>query len=272
MSLFQLDETYLDSTDVLRGNATVEISPYQATPSYTNIGAIINVSIQRNLETTEEQTDNSPGDQRIYKEIATLSLTRCEALNTAVSESISGDSDTYANVAGSLVEGGTQTIAANWTNLQTYELSGQNSDGTVPTINSVTASVSGALAAEDDYFITRGANGLWTIAFDTGGSATVATSESIVIDSDYTPAASTTITWATGKVLTKFIVRLTFNNQGARAKTVVLYKCQLEARDAVSLAADDAEDPRYLEPLTITCMPDGLYNSDAVGLETINAS
>lgn len=275
MSDYNQSTTYLNDADVFRGSVAIELSPYQATPSYTAIGALTEVTIQRNLQTTEEQTDNSPGDQRIFKDDHTVTFNRCESLNSTVTQLMLGDTDTFANTAGTPVAGATQTIAANWTNKQFYELEGQNSAGTEPTINSVTASVTGALSGNtatiDDYKISY-ENGKWGIVIDTAGAAGVATTESIVIDYDYTPAASTTQTFSTGKTLTKFIMRMTGVNQGGRQVVWTWFKCQVENFDAISLAADDAEDARLLEPLTITCKPDGTYNSFAVGQKVTNAS
>lgn len=97
---------------------------------------------------------------------------------------------TASQVEASLVEGAEQVVASGWTAGQLIRLTGQNGDGSAPTINSVTASSSGPGAADDDYVLVKAADGLWYIAFRTDGTATFATSESITIDTDYTPAAS----------------------------------------------------------------------------------
>jgi hypothetical protein len=275
MSDYNQATTYLDDTDVFRGSVAIELSPYQATPSYTAIGALTEVTIQRNLQTTEEQVDNAPGDQRIFKDDHTVTFNRCEILNSTVTQLMLGDTDTFANTAAAPVAGDTYTIAANWTDTQFYPLPGQNSSGAVQTINSVTASVTGALSGNtatiDDYKMTY-ENGEWGIVIDTAGAAGVATTESIVVDYDYTPAASTKQTFSTGKTLTKFIMRMTGVNQGQRQVVWTFYKCQLESFDVQTLNADDAEDARLLQPHTVACKPDGTYNSFAVGDKVINAS
>jgi hypothetical protein len=97
---------------------------------------------------------------------------------------------TVAYVAGSLVSGAEQVIASGWAANQLVRLEGQNGSGAAPTINSVSGSSSGAGAADDDYTLVKGTDGLWYIALRTDGTATFATSEAVTIDYDYTPAAS----------------------------------------------------------------------------------
>lgn len=274
MPTYNQSTTYLDSTNVLRGNAIISISDYVASPSYTEIGALTNVSIQRNIQTTEEQVDNAPGEQRIFKEDATIKFDFIEHLNTTVAEMMFGDSDTFANTAAAPVAGATQTIAANWTNQRFYPLEGQNSSGLVPTINTVTASVTGALSGNtatiDDYKMSRNSAGIWGIVLDTAGAAGVATTESIVIDYDYTPAASSKQTFGTGSTLSSFILKVAMRNNDGKEVIYTFYKCQIENIDALALNADDAEDARAVQPLTVTAKPDGLYKSDAVGEREIS--
>lgn len=97
---------------------------------------------------------------------------------------------TVSQVAGALVSGATQTIASGWTANKLIRIEGQNGDGTKPTINSVTASTSGAGTEDDDYVVVQSSDGLWYIALKTDGIATFATSESVTVNYDYTPAAS----------------------------------------------------------------------------------
>lgn len=269
MAEYERNTTYNDDGAVLYGAAKVDVSPYQATPSWTNIGAVVDVSVQRNIQTTEEQVDDGPGKQRIFKQDATLKLIGLEYLNTTVREIMMGDTDTFTTNATTPVSGGTQTIAASWTDRQAYILTGQNASGAVPTINSVTASGSGVLAADDDYRLNKQSDGNWYISFDTTGTATVATTESIVIDSDYTPAGSVDVTFGAGTDLSQFMVRFTASNQSGRAVVQTYYLCYVESLDAVTWMADDAEDSRFKPPLTITAKPDGTYNSFNVGNENV---
>lgn len=97
---------------------------------------------------------------------------------------------TVSQVTGTLVSGAEQVIASGWTANQLIRIEGQNGSGAAPTINSVSGSSSGAGAADDDYTLVKGTDGLWYIALRTDGTATFATSEAVTVDYDYTPAAS----------------------------------------------------------------------------------
>ena len=97
---------------------------------------------------------------------------------------------TVTQATGTLVSGATQTIGSGWTADKLIRIEGQNSDGSAPTINSVSGSASGTGSADDDYVLVKGTDGLWYIGLRTGGTATFATSETITVDYDYTPAAS----------------------------------------------------------------------------------
>lgn len=82
-----------------------------------------------------------------------------------------------------------QTIAADWTDKDNTVIVLEDADGKTytangePAITSVTASTSGVLAANDDYFIVPDANSLsgYSIMLVTTGTKTVATTESVVI-------------------------------------------------------------------------------------------
>lgn len=97
---------------------------------------------------------------------------------------------TASQTAGTLVSGATQVVASGWVNDKLIRIEGQNSDGSAPTINSVTGSTSGSGTADDDYTVVQGNDGLWYIVLRTDGTASFATSETITVDYDYTPAAS----------------------------------------------------------------------------------
>lgn len=105
-------------------------------------------------------------------------------------QQIMGGLATVSVVSGSAVSGAEQVISSGWTPEKEYLLEGQNGDASKPTINSVSGSTSGAGSVDDDYFLVKGADGQWRIVLRTDGTATFATSESITINYDYTPAES----------------------------------------------------------------------------------
>lgn len=85
-----------------------------------------------------------------------------------------------------------------------------------PVLTSVTASSSGALAADDDYFVIQDSNSAsgYSIVFNSGGTATVGTGETITVDfGANTPIASTTIYAGTStKVLSAYGLKIEHTN------------------------------------------------------------
>ncbi len=125
-------------------------------------------------------------------------------------EEIMGGLATVTVSNGAAVTGATQTIAAGWTAEKAYLIEGQNGDASKPTINSVTASSSGVGSVDDDYFLSKGADGQWYIILRTDGTNTYGTSESITIDYDYTPAESKTLKFGSSSAeITPKIVQFT---------------------------------------------------------------
>lgn len=117
--------------------------------------------------------------------------------------------------SGALVEGAEQVISAGWTAERNYLIEGQNGDASKPTINSVSATTSGAGTVDDDYFLVKGADGLWYISFRTDGTATFATTEAITIDYDYAPAESKTLDFGSSSAeITPKIVQFQLTNNG----------------------------------------------------------
>lgn len=101
---------------------------------------------------------------------------------------------TPADVAASIVNNHVQTVAQGaWAYNTFIPFDKQNGDGTVPTVDSVTAGTNGLLVAETDYFVSKDADGVWGVFIK--DSATVTTlSQTMVIQFDYTPNASEQLT------------------------------------------------------------------------------
>lgn len=121
---------------------------------------------------------------------------------------IGGGLFNLTTTAGTPVSGGVETIASgDWAYNQMYVLQNKESDGSQPTINSVTGSVDGALVLDTDYFVTKNQDGKWGIyILDTVTVTTLV--QSIAVDTDYTPAASKTLDAGTNSLtLTPAVVR-----------------------------------------------------------------
>lgn len=127
--------------------------------------------------------------------------------DVSVLQKLSGGLMSTEAVAGTLVSGADQVVAEGaWSFDTAIYLTGQNSAGTAPTINSVIGSVDGAGAA-DDYDLVLTDGGWYLVPRDGTNFATEA--QSLTINTDYTPATGTYLHAGTSsKVLTYYQVRL----------------------------------------------------------------
>lgn len=131
-------------------------------------------------------------------------------------ESVMGGVFTRTAVAGTPVAGATDTHSSGeWAKNTAILLSGQNGAGTVPTINSVTGSVDGALALGTGYEMVQVLGG-WAITYLT---AVVTLAQDIVVDYDYTPAA-TFVTTAGSSSTQLSAVGMRFTHYLTAARTI----------------------------------------------------
>jgi len=146
---------------------------------------------------------------RIKDQTVALAPSALWSQDLAVFEKLGGGLYTRTAVAGTPVTGASQVVAANgWAYQKFIKLTNQNYDGSAVTVNSVTGSVDGLLAVNTDYYIGRNEAGEYGIfVLD---SATVTTvNQTLTINTDYTPAASSYITAGTSLLeLTSFQVRM----------------------------------------------------------------
>lgn len=110
--------------------------------------------------------------------------------------------------AGDAVTGYEQTVnSGSWSYNTFIPFTYQDGDGTILTINSVTGSVDSTLAVNVDYITQQHDDGRWGIVVL--DSATVTTkAQNIVINVDYTPAASLTLTGGTSQTATARYVKI----------------------------------------------------------------
>lgn len=165
-----------------------------STDSFTDIGVMANgfTSTYQNAN-SEVEFGNAQNPDKVSKNLKLqIAPTELYTMKNNIFALLSGGLITEETTAGTPVVGGTQTVASGaWAYSQFIELTGKESDGSQPTINSVTGSVDGALVLDTDYFVMKGVGGWGIYIID---SATVTTeAQNIVIDSDYTPAAGSTL-------------------------------------------------------------------------------
>jgi len=161
-----------------------------------------------NYDLSEVENGNAANPDAQAKNLSVaITPSALRTWDSNVMEKISAGLMSREAVPGTLVSGATQiTTEGNWSFQEGISLEGQNSDSTVPTINSVTGSVDGAGAA-DDYDVVKGTGGWMVVPKDGTNFATEA--QDITIDYDYTPAAGSYLYAGTSsKVLDYFMVRL----------------------------------------------------------------
>jgi hypothetical protein len=120
---------------------------------------------------------------------------------------ISGGLITREVTAATPVAGAEDTLVSDtWEKNVAVILDGQNGDGTVQTINSVTGGTDGAFVLGDEYEMVEVQGGWAVMLF---GSGVTTTSQDVVVDYDYTPAAGSTLfSGSASQTLVPFILRV----------------------------------------------------------------
>lgn len=179
-------------------------------------------------------------------------------------DAIRGGIDTYSIVASSLVSGAAETTdEGDWSYSIPITISGKNGSGAIPTINSVTGGTDGALVLDTDYTVSNiVSTNDWIIQII--DSATVTTeSQDIVVNIDYTPAASETLSTGGLSSMTpiwwRFVNRvpdiadaadalantaLTAGDAIYRRTTYDFYSCTVNAGDSSNFKSKDDTSPQ----------------------------
>ncbi len=261
----EFQTTLQDLTAVLRGSGKLELSAYQASPSWVDCGSLSGLEVDEPLEVSKEENDNADADELVTKQEPIIKATLHESIRAAVWDLLRGSFDTKTVTAGTLVEGDIHTFAANTTNDdEIFLLTGQNANGNAQTINSITKDPDGtpvSLVDGTDYVQVKDAAGRWGVKF-ISGSAYDAT-KVIEVDYDYTPAASVKYVSGDKAELPWFMVRITTKNDG-NPFYFTAYKCKIRRGKKFTYAKDDDKDRRVKMPIEIVCKPDPLYHSSLV--------
>jgi hypothetical protein len=206
----------------------IEIGPNEG--SLQNIGACDGDAVAELSWTKFKQESANAGvlvDQ-IKQMVANLTFSMFE-LDPTVLNQIGGGVFNLTTTAGAPVAGALQTVnSGEWVYDKLIPLTNKNSDGSQPTINSVTGSVDGPLTLNDDYFIAKNQDGKWSIYIVASGTLTTTEVQNITIDSDHTPAASYTLDAGTSSVtLTPQVVRFSHVNSGGKTRSLTIYAAAL---------------------------------------------
>lgn len=261
MSEFQT--TVQDLTAILRGSGKMEISPYQATPSWTDCGSLSGLEVEEKLEVNKEENDNADADELVTSQEVGIKATLHESLRAAVWDILRSGFDTKTVTPGTIVNDFSQVVnSGNWSYDKFIEFANQNGSGAKITPDSVTGSVDGALVLNTDYFVVKNGAGKWGIVVR--DSTTVTTeAQNITVVYDYTPAASIKYASGGGSSLPWFCVRITTKNDN-KPYYFIGYKCKIKVGKKWSYPKDDDKDRRVKCPIEIVCKTDPLYHSSLI--------
>lgn len=133
-----------------------------------------------------------------------------------------------------------QVVAVGWVDRTIEDLLPTDSDGIIlrPAsgtigITSVTGSIAGVLAADDDYFIVNDPNSITGegIMFDTAGTASLVTTETVtIVFSSITPIATTVLNMGTSTfTLTPKIVRFRHTDSAGLERTLTIWASDINS-------------------------------------------
>lgn len=254
-----------DLTAILRGSGKLEISPYQASPSWLDCGSLSGLEVEEKLEVNKEENDNADADELVTSQEVGIKANLHESLKAAVWDVIRSGFDTKSIVAGAEVAGAVYDFEADSTDDEgIFILPGQNANGNKQTISSISQDPEGtpvALTVGDDWVQVKDSAGRWGLKFIAG--AGYDPTELIRVTYTYTPPASIKYVSGDKVELPWFMVRITTKNDGSTFYFTG-YKAKIRAGKKFTYPKDDDNDRRVKAPIEIVCKTDPLYHSDLV--------
>ncbi len=252
---------------ILRGNGKLELSVYQASPSWVDCGVLSGLEVDEPMEVSQEENDNADSDELVTKQERTVKANLHEALRAAVWDILRGGFDTKTVIPDDAVSGAVLDFAANTTDSDgIFLLTGQNGAGTKQTIASVSQDPLGtpeALVDGNDYVQVKDAAGRWGIKFIAGAGYDA--TKLIRVTYGYTPAESVKYQSGNKSVLPWFMARITTKNDGKPYYTI-LYKCKIRTGKKETYAKDSDKDRRMKAPIEFVAKQDALYHPDTDGV------
>lgn len=225
---------------IRHGSVIVEIGDDLS--SLVNIGAIRDLSFNEQGTVAQIEFDNTlPITVTRNGDLYSFDFTMGE-INWSNIALMNDGAISVVNIAGTPVSGEDQVVnAGGWSYGQLIELSGQNADGSQPTINSVTAGTDGALVLNTDYFVAKNSAGKWAVYII--DSSTLSTeNQAITINTDYTPSASKRVTFSDNVIKREKYIRLTNTDANGKRLIYTLKGVTNVTPIALDFAGDQEDD------------------------------
>lgn len=242
-------QTTIQRNDAVRfGSAILSIGSSFA--SLTNIGAIRDLVFEHRGETLEVEFDNT-ASLKFFKNGQKGAFTfQLGEIDLTILSQLEQGLTSLATTAAALVAGATQTLTSGEWDVNTfYEIENQNGDGSIITINSVTGGTDGALTVNDDYDLVVTGEGKYGIVLQDVAAATLltTTAQDIVIDYDYTPNASKTLTFNDFGQKTEFVARIVNTNAAGNQLRIDITGVTNLTPLSMPFLADDGDDVSVIE-------------------------
>lgn len=243
-----MSQTFIQKNKAIRaGSLLCELGTTLG--SLVDIGALRDIALTGKDESVEIPFDNVPAITK-YKngDMAEFTANLCEINFTNIALMSGGQVNTVA-VAGTPVVGGTQVITAgDWDFDIAYRLTGQNADGTAPTVTNVVGSVDGAITVAD-YSIVKVGTG-WAIVLNSTGGAITTAAQSFTVTSDYTPAASKKTTFNSTGIKSGVYMRLINTDEDGKTVTITMKDVVNTSPITINFAGDQEDNVAEM-PITL---------------------
>ncbi len=200
----------------------LEVAPYATPSSLVRIASVRGLVANYDNESkkVEVKADDTGTVFKGFQPEAKIEGSFLENVNRDLMSLLLGGNP--SDTAGSIVNNHSQVIAAGWAYNKFIPFDKANGNGTVPTIDSVTGSVDGALVSETDYFLGRNDSGDWGI-FVKDSSTVTTLAQTITVQFDYTPNASENITFPlTFTESPRLYVKITAEDETGKERVIIL--------------------------------------------------
>jgi hypothetical protein len=193
--------------------------------------------------------------EEVANETAEITISSGRVLDPEFIYDLTGGLYTKEVLAGTPVAGAEQTIASgNWNYENLVLIEGHNSDGSKPTINSVTGGTDGALVLGTDYDLAKLPEAGWAIYFISGGNISTE-AQDVVVDYDYTPAGETILKRGGIKVIEPLEIAFQTTDEDGDYVQFIFYKAYSNGADGHGFSPENEVSAITMD-LTFTAKKD----------------